>query len=1034
MTIKITERSLYPIIMSILRELSEKYDLSIKSVQEVQIPKRKYPDVIMEMNGYRILIQVKINSFEKLIDDIAKTYTSAKMLGADLLGILFPPEIRQIRPEELEKVGSKLIVLRGLALIPWMSGSLEKIELASLLEQVIRNYLEYRKTKIPVVDYLTIANIARETIEDLAVILRKFIGIKQYTDMALAIIGRFDYYRAMLEDYLSEDEMKIYIADIMAYLLIIQLLFLHIVSRKVYKRDILPKIDNPLSPPKNLIRELLTQLKSSNIVENYYKILGSLPLILEILDKLVPKEPKILLTLAKYIYALYPLRPEYVKEELLGRIYQLGLPPETRKNLGAFFTKPEAAKLLAKLAVEKWSDKVLDPACGSGTLLVEAEKAKLENIQREEELRKLHKIFVEEHIVGIDIMQFAKELTAVNLALQNPYVKVEPKIYVGDGIAKMLFVKEEDNNNFHPLRLVSIEDFIEYSRKEYEKLTLPQEGFDLVIMNPPFTRRERIPLRERKRLIRLLGSLVRGKVGYWAYFFVAADNAIKPYGRLAAVTPEEFFAGAAAESIRRYLLLGEIYDKPSKKYIKKLSREYKLKYVIRSGIEIAFSEQTLYRDYLIVLEKKPMNNSQGNQPLIFVILKKKLEEISDKIDEIVNSIKLFEKSPQNKILTASFEARKISNVELLIGKHIGNLKPLVGLNSIKTQEILLELLETLLTYPTLREIENLGYIKIRDYNPGQYITRGVEEYARRLFMSRYLGRGKISFYIKQVKNNNILFTVGKKSEQVYQLNRKYCLYSLRTPAGVRHMDITNEEEYAIKDPGALSQQILALAGLTELSALKRAAEDLKTAYKDLAGNILLVRRAQLTSPNIYYLAFFSENKIIGPSAPMICVQTDNLEPDYSKLLVLYLNSSISLLQLIGFVVETRGAWVALQGDQVWSHIHVFDFNNVPQDIQKQALKLFSNIGKLNVRSLYERIKRRDQIQMQIDRIALKLLNLDSWIGKLNFVYDAIVSELDAMQKILDVSSSQRKKKRAKMRKNKDNKGKQLTLDMFSSLG
>ncbi len=37
---------------------------------------------------------------------------------------------------------------------------------------------------------------------------------------------------------------------------------------------------------------------------------------------------------------------------------------ETRKNLGAFYTKPEAARLLASLAIDRWDAKVLDPACG----------------------------------------------------------------------------------------------------------------------------------------------------------------------------------------------------------------------------------------------------------------------------------------------------------------------------------------------------------------------------------------------------------------------------------------------------------------------------------------------------------------------------------------------------------------------------------------------------------------------------------------------------------------------------------------------
>jgi type I restriction-modification system DNA methylase subunit len=85
-------------------------------------------------------------------------------------------------------------------------------------------------------------------------------------------------------------------------------------------------------------------------------------------------------TLTRYLYAIQALKPEHVREELFGRIYQEGLPPETRKNLGTFFINPIAARLLAYLAIERYYEKVLDPACGSGTLLVSAYEAKMKKL------------------------------------------------------------------------------------------------------------------------------------------------------------------------------------------------------------------------------------------------------------------------------------------------------------------------------------------------------------------------------------------------------------------------------------------------------------------------------------------------------------------------------------------------------------------------------------------------------------------------------------------------------------------------------
>ena len=78
------------------------------------------------------------------------------------------------------------------------------------------------------------------------------------------------------------------------------------------------------------------------------------------------------------LYAIHNLGPQHVKVDLIGIIYHDSIPPITRKKMGAFYTNPIAAELLATLAIKKWQVQVLDPACGSGTLLVASYKRKKE--------------------------------------------------------------------------------------------------------------------------------------------------------------------------------------------------------------------------------------------------------------------------------------------------------------------------------------------------------------------------------------------------------------------------------------------------------------------------------------------------------------------------------------------------------------------------------------------------------------------------------------------------------------------------------
>jgi hypothetical protein len=1015
MSERITERSLYSPIIRLFRETAKHYNVALTGVEEVETGK-EFPDIRLQLDGYKLLVQVKIDGLSKLVEDIVKTYPEARRRSAELIGILFPSQVREISPTQLEDVAPKLQVSRALILTGWFSSGLEKVELARVIENIIEKFVEFKKTLIPTIDYLTIAKVAREVVEDLSNALRRYMGVKEYFDMAQAIIGRFDFYKSLLEEFVDREEvMKTYIADIIAYLTVLQLLFAHLVSVKTHGRSILPEINNPLSIPDDLIEKIEEEMRSLRIYEEYKSIIGSLPYLLEILREVKAKDRGVFIALGRYVYAIKVLKPEHVKEELMGRIYQECLPQETRKNLGAFFTNPKAARILAELAIDRWDEKVLDPACGSGTLLVatyhtKMGRAKEEGVRNENDL---HREFIEKHIFGIDIMQFAKELATINLAFQNLRVKVTPKIYFGDGITKMIHAVT--SGDVDPLP-VTLAEYFEGVKKEYKGLELPRENIDVVIMNPPFTRRERIPQKEREGLEKMLGNIVRGKVGYWAYFFTVADNVIKLNGKLASVTPEEFFAGASAESVRRFLFLGEIYDSRCGTYVGKYDRIYMPRVVVRSGVEIAFSERAHYRDYLVVFEKCLKDDGK---PLTFIVLNKRLSDIMD-VELTSKQIRKFMDSREDATANEVFMARKVHNIGTIISKHIGNLKPLVGLNSIETQKLILELLEDISHNPTLKDCEDRGLIRIRDYNPGQYITRGVEEYARRLFISRYGGRGKISFtWIEQTDDCVKLKVKRGKSE--FKISKLSCVRSLRTPAGVRHMDVTDEEEYAIIDPQEIPDDLLKTTGLVDRSRLIAASNDIKQAYGDLAGNILLVRRARLTSPNIYWLTFFSRNKVIGPSAPMICVNTEKLGLDCSSLLALYLNSSITLLQLLAYAVETEGAWIALQGDQVWSHIHVPNMSDIPLDVRQSALKRFNEVSKEDVPSLYERIRQRHDVQKNIDEISLSMLGLNNWINRLDEIYDAILRELDIMQKVLEESQKERSGERIQMKKRRGKK-------------
>jgi predicted RNA methylase len=1000
----VTERSFYQYIVELGRRIGDELAVRVTGVPEVRVGNR-FPDIVLELDTRRLLVQVKIDSEERLLDDLAKTYPVAASVGAGLLLLLLTPEARRISPAELEKVVPRLRVRRALLLSSWASRHVGEAELESVLRVVVGSIKEFERVRRPAVDYITVALVAREAIEELAGVIRRHIAATpKLMDHAQAIVGRFDFYKSLLSDFVEDEEVaKTYVADIMAYITVLTFLFLHVASARRFGRSVLPRIDNPLTVPRSLLDAVESGVRASQLYGEYSFIVEPF---LHVLNLLKAVAEPVEHTLARYLYAVQALRPEHVREELFGRVYQEGLPPETRKNLGAFFTNPVAARLLAYLAVERWDEKVLDPACGSGTLLVSTYEAKMEKaLQRGLSRPEAHKLFLEEHIVGIDVMQFAKELTSINLSLQSVETPVEPRILWGDGIMKMVSAVAGPGDD--PPQGRSIYEWVKEDRERYLRAQLTREGFDLVIMNPPFTRRERIPPSERSKLEKALGNIVRGKVGYWAYFFVASDNVIRIGGRLAAVTPEEFFVGSSAESVRRYLLLGERAGRPGT-----LGRVYVPVYIVKSVRQVAFSEGALYRDYLVVFRKVPPQ--EASPYTVIVLLKKRLDELKGREHEVAEAVRRFTESGDQVLRGEDFDAVKLGNVAEVARARINNLKPLVAFHTVEAYRLYEKISRELSGLPTLRDLESKGLIQIHNYNPGQFTARGkhVEGYATRLFIRRYGSRGKVLFDLERVEGGTILLKAVRGGTTI-RVGLKDVVPALRSVAGVRYLDLTGREEYALVNPDAIGLTTSKTLGLVDYSKLREATKDIRDAYEKYAGNVLLARRFQITSPQVLFIATYSSNRMISPATINI-LRSESFDQRVMKALTLYLNSTLTLFQLLSLLVETRGAWVRFDKD-VWAGVYVPDLEalaNNPRALE-EASRAFDKVARASetLQPLYERVSSGSEMQREIDEVAIKMLGLPWGNEVLVTLYGTIKSELDALQRILEESQRERRGKR-----------------------
>ncbi len=294
------------------------------------------------------------------------------------------------------------------------------------------------------------------------------------------------------------------------------------------------------------------------------------------------------------------------RHDLAGRIFNQLI--AERKLLAAFYTSIPAATLLSGLALTPerwpgmdWSDparlrelQVVDPACGTGTLLMAAYQQIMQNRSGSggpaPDDAALHRALVEHTLFGADVVPSAIHITAATLAAMSPSVSFqEMQLHsLIMGVDKESVAKRGPfGRRPRDIKLGSLDWLQDDEAQSSFSATLEQIGAvgsagklvdrpraDLVISNPPYTRRGSdggkgealarvldVPESDaetRKAITRRTSQLLKGTpatqtAGHAASFTVLADRLVKPGGRVALVLPVTALAGESWRRVRAML-------------------------------------------------------------------------------------------------------------------------------------------------------------------------------------------------------------------------------------------------------------------------------------------------------------------------------------------------------------------------------------------------------------------------------------------------------------------------------------------------
>ncbi|MBC7333771.1 MAG: N-6 DNA methylase [Actinobacteria bacterium] len=951
-------------ITSCLKEELEKRGIKAEPFASITTPVgRREVDLLCSNGGYYV-IEAKfterelIRAIAKIQNDYLKFHKLLNIKGG--FSIIYPEKLTE--PMEigtLESIIHKLKFKIVLIFPPEDNrpftveeGTLDKI--ADIITTHVLNPPQYIE---PSIEYMI------RSLREAALALTN--GMKELSGSQLeGIFGGKNVFKNILQ----YEETEYPIEDLRvaaAYLVVNQLLFYHVLART--KPDVFPEIDtNQISTPIDLKRYFEKAMQFDYKTIFSYDVVSVIP----------PKFKNLLVEIVNLINAL---SPEKIKGDLLGTIFHDLVPFEIRKSVAAFYTNILAAELLAHLAIDSYKDTIADFACGSGGLLVAAYKRKKELLEKEREFTENdHKKFVEEDILGVDVMPFAANIAACHLALQSPeYFTNKVQIAVWDAtelrpsqqippVAGIRMISGQKSlDEFIKIKSSKKEDIkgvVALNHNQPEKIELKQ--YDVVIMNPPFTRHERIPEDYKEVLserFKEYNNYLHGQLSYHGYFILLADRFLKENGRMALVIPATVLRVRSFHGIRELL-----------------AEKYHIEYIVTTHCRSAFSESTRFREILLVARKAaPRRDS-----LTKIVTLKKLPQTLQEVKAISEQIKTLSNNYEDeKLMLEIIDSSELrSNVENWF-QHI----------SFSTEDIIESLFEL---------FSSNNFVALGDVLEEHKIIRGIETKdsirVQLLTISRNEQRAlkrDDEWIVENIESHSIVAR-NRHTQVRVEIPLSSLKPALRRISNIHKIDITSELDFVIVR--SFPEEQIYLENSLHPTRVDWVAW--KKYVDNRLGKLSIARRFDISAPGTCLLAFYSEIPYAPPGvAWTILTSSDEL----AKLLCLWFNSTLSILQFLRNRKETRGAFMQVD-KYILTDLKIPDFDTLGEENKQRLLDLFEQIKDVEFPSILEQLKMKFPSRVLIDKAWLQALGHDNEETEeiINELYNLLVQEIDTLKELM----------------------------------
>ena len=612
-----------------------------------------------------------------------------------------------------------------------------------------------------------------------------------------------------------------------------------------------------------------------------------------------------------------------LRHDLAGRIYHRLL--KEAKYLGAYYTAIPSAALLLKLALRPdrysvdWADpkalsqmRIADLACGTGTLLMAAADVMVDNHVRacvvggaQPQLNELHHIMVENIIHGYDVLPSAVHLTASTLALRVPDRPINvtnlyalalggPKHALGT-----LEFLDKDYANGTLFSEPEHEQIVGKKQPVKTRATIPP--LDLCAMNPPFTRSVggnllfgNLPEAERTKMQTKLKSLVKkGKV---PASITAGLGSV-----FVALADRHLKAGGRLCLVLPRALISGVAWEPTRRLI---ASRYNLEYVIASHEpgHWNFSENTSLSEVLVVAQKRDGGNNFSGHDTVCVNL---WRQPSNAIEALGLARCISESMPPDL-------ATQHGSLELRIGE---------------------------------RKIGEAFSLPWDDLRRGYWSLCGAFAQTELVRVLVHLTHGKMYLPHRGICANVPLCTLGQLGHLGFDCRDIHDAFSVGDAVSSFPTFWSHDAAHVRTLSQVPNRWLQPLAKARANRPLRDAAH-----LWTMAGRVLIAERLRLNTMHVASV-LLSQN-VLSNVWWAFGFENKPRSRDAEKALVLWLNSTLGILCLLGLREETEGAWVKFKKPTLGA-MPVLNVLKIGGAQLKRLAAVFDELGKRNLGPLQD---------------------------------------------------------------------------------